>query len=324
MSLKLMLNDEPPVNVANIQPQAPSAPLPSHSADLLNIGPSRHSPPPHRSYGDSSDFASRVPRDRSPDTYERLPPQGHSSQRTRHLSPGQDAPYLPSPSHPSTYPPHAVEVDHEYHPDVAASNDNYRYSSQWDNNGHHAHSTLKDQSDIYRHGQDIQPSARSRRQKNNAGGVAAVAAAAVPEATSLDGPVSESVGRKRRKVNEDSEYQPGRRVSSTSTCIIVYMLHANKLQLGKKKYPTRRNPTRSKQFRSETPSTTHEPIPPRAPTREELRLASSDLDDCREVWLQDMSEYVLETQKRQTQVRNWFEQSIVVCFLERSYLLKVG
>jgi DNA helicase INO80 len=48
------------------------------------------------------------------------------------------------------------------------------------------------------------------------------------------------------------------------------------------------------------------------PTEEELRLASEDLDECPEVWLEDMGDYVLDTHKRQQQVRIWFDQSIVV------------
>ncbi|KAH8120417.1 SNF2 family N-terminal domain-containing protein [Phellopilus nigrolimitatus] len=44
---------------------------------------------------------------------------------------------------------------------------------------------------------------------------------------------------------------------------------------------------------------------------EELRLASSDLDDCEEIWIQEMSYYCLETQKRQRQVELWFEDSCV-------------
>lgn len=47
-------------------------------------------------------------------------------------------------------------------------------------------------------------------------------------------------------------------------------------------------------------------------TDEELRLTSSDLEDCEEVWIGELSDYMLETQKRQNQVADWFESSIVV------------
>ncbi|EJD03854.1 uncharacterized protein FOMMEDRAFT_82627 [Fomitiporia mediterranea MF3/22] len=51
------------------------------------------------------------------------------------------------------------------------------------------------------------------------------------------------------------------------------------------------------------------PLP--EPTEEDYRLASSDLSDCEEVWIQEMSHYYLETQKRQRQVELWFEDSCV-------------
>lgn len=45
---------------------------------------------------------------------------------------------------------------------------------------------------------------------------------------------------------------------------------------------------------------------------EEARLASSDLEDCEEVWLAELSDYILETKKRQNQVAQYFWQSVVV------------
>lgn len=45
---------------------------------------------------------------------------------------------------------------------------------------------------------------------------------------------------------------------------------------------------------------------------EEDRLASSDLEDCEEIWLGDLGEYVLETQKRIKQVESWFNESMKV------------
>jgi DNA helicase INO80 len=56
-------------------------------------------------------------------------------------------------------------------------------------------------------------------------------------------------------------------------------------------------------------------------TDEELRLASSDLEDCEEVWIGELSDYMLETQKRQNQVADWFEASIVV---SRSWWLSIA
>ncbi|EPQ60689.1 hypothetical protein GLOTRDRAFT_68543 [Gloeophyllum trabeum ATCC 11539] len=45
------------------------------------------------------------------------------------------------------------------------------------------------------------------------------------------------------------------------------------------------------------------------PTEDELRLASSDLEDCEEVWIAEYSDYILETQKRQRQVEVFFDAS---------------
>ncbi|KAK0478503.1 SNF2 family DNA-dependent ATPase [Armillaria novae-zelandiae] len=42
---------------------------------------------------------------------------------------------------------------------------------------------------------------------------------------------------------------------------------------------------------------------------EEDRLASSDLSDCEEVWFAELSDYILETQKRFKQVQQWFNES---------------
>jgi hypothetical protein len=50
-------------------------------------------------------------------------------------------------------------------------------------------------------------------------------------------------------------------------------------------------------------------------SREERRLASSDLEDCEEVWIGEVSEYILDTQKRQKQVEAWFEASVLVSVL---------
>lgn len=53
-------------------------------------------------------------------------------------------------------------------------------------------------------------------------------------------------------------------------------------------------------------------------TEEERRLASSDLDDCEEVWIGDLSEYMLDTQKRMNSVENWFNVSVLVSRYPRS------
>lgn len=45
---------------------------------------------------------------------------------------------------------------------------------------------------------------------------------------------------------------------------------------------------------------------------DESQLASSDLEDCEDVWGEELGDYVLETQKRQNEVEKWFEASVLV------------
>ncbi|KAJ7837479.1 SNF2 family N-terminal domain-containing protein [Mycena olivaceomarginata] len=44
---------------------------------------------------------------------------------------------------------------------------------------------------------------------------------------------------------------------------------------------------------------------------DESQLASSDLEDCEDVWAEELGDYVLETQKRQNEVEKWFEASVL-------------
>ncbi|KAJ7619158.1 SNF2 family N-terminal domain-containing protein [Mycena polygramma] len=59
-------------------------------------------------------------------------------------------------------------------------------------------------------------------------------------------------------------------------------------------------------------------------------LASSDLDDCEEVWIEELSDYVLETQKRQNEVERDFEQHVleinssVATMISHQYAAKVA
>ncbi|KAF5377629.1 hypothetical protein D9615_005291 [Tricholomella constricta] len=78
----------------------------------------------------------------------------------------------------------------------------------------------------------------------------------------------------------------------------------------------RKQPSRAKHLRPSSPQTDSPEsaanlILHRFATEEERRLASSDLEDCEEIWIGELSEYMLETQKRQNQVADWFQASIV-------------
>ena len=54
------------------------------------------------------------------------------------------------------------------------------------------------------------------------------------------------------------------------------------------------------------------------PSGGDSRLESSDLDDCQEVWIDELDDYILETQKRQTQVAQYFWANILVSVYRRT------
>jgi DNA helicase INO80 len=53
-------------------------------------------------------------------------------------------------------------------------------------------------------------------------------------------------------------------------------------------------------------------------TEEERHLASSDLSDCEDVWIADLSDYIIETHLRQRKVESWFDASVLVSLRPRS------
>ncbi|GLB36274.1 putative DNA-binding domain containing protein [Lyophyllum shimeji] len=78
----------------------------------------------------------------------------------------------------------------------------------------------------------------------------------------------------------------------------------------------RKQPSRAKHLRdpsplNNSPESAMNAVPEQFMTEEERRLASSDLEDCEELWIGELSEYMLETQKRQNQVADWFQASIM-------------
>ncbi|KAF9240898.1 P-loop containing nucleoside triphosphate hydrolase protein [Melanogaster broomeanus] len=105
---------------------------------------------------------------------------------------------------------------------------------------------------------------------------------------------NEHASKKRRKAPEqDADYQP-----PTS-----------------KRPGLRRNPPRSKAARQGSYTADGPDASPAIAeyhqTEEERRLISSDLSDCEEVWIGELSDYILETHKRQRQVESWFEASVL-------------
>ncbi|PFH54596.1 hypothetical protein AMATHDRAFT_52228 [Amanita thiersii Skay4041] len=68
---------------------------------------------------------------------------------------------------------------------------------------------------------------------------------------------------------------------------------------------------RSKQVRAQSPNGNTDKTHIQPKTEDEQPFVSSDLDDCEEVWIAELGEYILETQKRQNQVERWFEASLL-------------
>lgn len=52
-------------------------------------------------------------------------------------------------------------------------------------------------------------------------------------------------------------------------------------------------------------------LPPEQ-AEEEARLVSSDLEDCEEVWVAELGNYIMESHKREKQVEAWFSRWIIV------------
>ncbi len=80
--------------------------------------------------------------------------------------------------------------------------------------------------------------------------------------------------------------------------------------------PPRKSSKRAKQARtSPTPDSNQTPydVQPQ-PTDEDRRLASSDLEDCEDLWKQELDEYAIYTKKHQIQIEKWFEASVIVRF----------
>lgn len=104
-----------------------------------------------------------------------------------------------------------------------------------------------------------------------------------------------SVNKKRKRAaNDDGDYRPpsGRRHGS------------------------RRQPPRGRHVRAQSPpldSSEPETAAPalHEPTEEELRVASSDLSDCEDIWYTEIGYYMLETRRRRRMVEEYFESNIV-------------
>jgi DNA helicase INO80 len=89
--------------------------------------------------------------------------------------------------------------------------------------------------------------------------------------------------------------------------------HRSRISL---QYGLRRRPPKNKQYQPDSPTPNGTPEPPVqvefAPTEEELRLASSDLEDTEEIWKPELEAYILDSHRRQKYVSEWFRNSSYV------------
>ena len=83
----------------------------------------------------------------------------------------------------------------------------------------------------------------------------------------------------------------------------------------------RRKPTPAHSLRSISPTSEASEHRRRPPTEDERRLTSSDLEDCEEIWIRELSEYMQETRTRQNQVADWFETNVAVRSIQHIWTL---
>ncbi|KAI0307777.1 SNF2 family N-terminal domain-containing protein [Multifurca ochricompacta] len=100
--------------------------------------------------------------------------------------------------------------------------------------------------------------------------------------------------KRKRAVDDDGDYRP------PST----------------RRHASRRQPPRGRHIRAQSPpldSSEPEVVAPalREPTEEELRLVSSDLSDCEDIWYTEIGYYMLETRRRRRMVEEFFETNVV-------------
>jgi len=128
--------------------------------------------------------------------------------------------------------------------------------------------------------------------------------------TAHHGEVDEEPHRKRRRgmggeLDLHPQAQKGVSRGYMLPCSAITALR----QYGPGRYPPRTKLHRPP-LRDEDPEMKIEEYPNL--TEQERQLVSSDLEDCEEVWIGEISEYILETQKRLKQVDSWFAASVIV------------
>lgn len=119
--------------------------------------------------------------------------------------------------------------------------------------------------------------------------------------------------RKRKAVDDDdADYNPrsARRVCHN---LILPLVSAH-LQRCLLQNGLRRNPPRGSRTQHRSASVIDDDSLPEDSqlTEEDLRLQSSDLDDCREIWMAELGDYILETRKRYREVDTFYTLTLQV------------
>ena len=123
---------------------------------------------------------------------------------------------------------------------------------------------------------------------------------------------TDPLSRKRRKGNLDAEYVPTkpRRVRQT---LVNYFPPFDLCVCVHEQTSQRKSSRKGKETRPMSPSAeVMDAGKVQDPSGQDSRLDSSDLEDCKEVWIEELDGYLLETKKRQTQVAQYFVANILV------------
>jgi chromatin-remodeling ATPase INO80 len=119
--------------------------------------------------------------------------------------------------------------------------------------------------------------------------------------------------RKRKAVDDDdADYNPrsARRVCYNQILPFVFAYP----QLFVLQNGLRRNPPRGSRSQHRSASVIDDDSLPEDShlTEEDLRLQSSDLEDCKEIWMAELGDYILETRKRYREVEAFYGLTVIV------------
>jgi len=111
------------------------------------------------------------------------------------------------------------------------------------------------------------------------------------------------ISKKRRKGDEDPEYMP-----SKPKRVGAIHVHSSSTATQPERQTSQRKTRKSREWRPIVdPSATPQKIIDDEPLPD-----SSDLEDCQEIWMDELGNYMLETKQRQNQVSQYFWSSVLV------------